>query len=145
VPTPVDAAVAAAVLAFPNASIEVDLRDTLPPVLADPALLERVVENLVSNAIRYAGATPDSPIRVSAHELGDVVAVDVVDHGPGLAARHDVAITGLDGSAGRADRSAGLGLAIVRGFCRAMDVGLEFRDTDGGGLTVRLLLQEAAR
>jgi two-component system sensor histidine kinase KdpD len=144
-PTPVDAAVAAAVLAFPNAGIEVDLRDTLPLVLADPTLLERVVENLVSNALRYAGPTPDSPIRVSAHEIGDAVAVDVVDHGPGLAARRDADVTGLDGSAGRADRSAGLGLAIVRGFCAAMDVGLEFRDTDGGGLTVRLLLREAGR
>jgi K+-sensing histidine kinase KdpD len=144
-PTPVDAAVAGAVLAFPHAGIEVDVSDTLPLVLADPALLERVVENLVSNAIRYAGPTPESPIRVSAHELGDAVAVDVVDHGPGLASRHDVDVTGLDGSAGRADRSAGLGLAIVRGFCAAMDVGLQFRDTDGGGLTVRLLFREAAR
>jgi two-component system sensor histidine kinase KdpD len=148
VPTPVDAAVAAAVLAFPNARIEVDVSDTFPLVLADPALLERVVENLVSNALRYAGPTPTSPVRVSAHELGDAVAVDVVDHGPGLAAHRDTEATapstaGLDGSAGRADRSAGLGLAIVRGFCAAMEVGLEFRDTDGGGLTVRLLLREA--
>jgi two-component system sensor histidine kinase KdpD len=144
-PTPVDAAVAAAVLAFPNAAVTVDVRDTLPLVLADHALLERVVENLVSNALRYAGPTPASPVAVTAHELGSVVAVDVVDHGPGLATRAEADPAGLDGSSSRADRSAGLGLAIVRGFCAAMDVGLEFRDTDGGGLTVRLLLTVATR
>jgi K+-sensing histidine kinase KdpD len=84
-------------------------------------------------------------VAVTAHELGSVVAVDVVDHGPGLATRAEADPAGLDGSSSRADRSAGLGLAIVRGFCAAMDVGLEFRDTDGGGLTVRLLLTVATR
>jgi two-component system sensor histidine kinase KdpD len=144
-PTPVDAAVAAAVLAFPRAAVTVDVSDTLPLVLADPALLERVVENLVSNALRYAGPSADSPVHVTAYELGDAVAVDVVDHGPGLAATAHTDPASLDGSAGRADRSAGLGLAIVRGFCAAMRVTLEFHDTDGGGLTVRLLAKEAAR
>ena len=144
-PTPVDAAVAAAVLAFPHASVTVDVSDTLPLALADPVLLERVIENLVSNALRYAGPSPDSPVHVAAHELGGRVAVDVVDHGPGLSADAGAAPADLDGSAGRADRSAGLGLQIVRGFCAAMAVGLEFRETDGGGLTVRLLLTEATR
>jgi two-component system sensor histidine kinase KdpD len=144
-PTPVDAAVAAAVLTYPNASVTVDVSDTLPLVLADPTLLERVIENLVSNALRYAGPTPEMPVHVWAHELGDAVVVDVVDHGPGLAARPTGRVPGLDGNAGRADRSAGLGLAIVRGFCAAMDVELTFHDTAGGGLTVRLTLTEAAR
>jgi len=145
VPTPVDAAVAAAVLGFPHAAVTVEVSDTLPLALADPALLERVVENLVSNALRYAGPSADSPVHVAAHELGDAVAVDVIDHGPGLSAAVHTEAAALDGSAGRADRSAGLGLAIVRGFCGAMDVGLEFHDTDGGGLTVRLLARQASR
>ena len=145
-PTPVDAAVAAAVLAYPHASVTVDVSDTLPLVLADPALLERVVENLISNALRHAGPTPEAPVQVSAREVDGRVVVDVADHGPGLvAARPTGPETGPRGGAGRADRSAGLGLEIVRGFCEAMDVALDFRDTSGGGLTVRLTLPEAER
>ena len=147
-PTPVDAAVAAAVLAFPRAAVALEVSDTLPLVDADPALLERVIENLVSNALRYAGPTPESPVLVTAHARDGVVVVSVVDHGPGLAAGTATAparLVGLDGSVGRADRSAGLGLAIVRGFCDAMGVVLDFRDTVGGGLTVALMLKESTR
>jgi two-component system sensor histidine kinase KdpD len=145
-PTPVDAAVAAAVLAFPNAAVTLDVNDALPLVDADPALLERVIENLVSNALRYAGPTSESPVLVTAHAADGAVVVSVVDHGPGLAASAAPAqVGGLDGSVGRADRSAGLGLAIVRGFCDAMGVTLDFRDTDGGGLTVALTLKESTR
>ncbi len=145
-PTPVDAAIATAVLAYPRASIVVDVSDTLPLVRADPALLERVIENLVSNALRHAGPTTETPVRVSAVRSDGFVVVDVVDHGPGLSAPRPVEPeAGLDVGAGRADRSAGLGLAIVRGFCEAMDVALDFHETSGGGLTVRLTLPEAAR
>ena len=146
-PTPADAAIATAVLGYPQASVTVDVSDTLPLVLADPALLERVVENLVSNALRHAGATPDAPVRVSAYESDGRVLVEVVDHGPGLSARRTATLDGAGTSAadaGRADRGTGLGLAIVRGFCEAMGVGLDFLDTSGGGLTVRLTLPEAA-
>jgi len=145
-PTPVDAAVAAAVLAFPRAAVTLDVTDALPFVEADPALLERVIENLVSNALRYAGPTPETPVLVTAHARDGAVVVSVVDHGPGLAPGATPTPTvGLDGSVRRADRSAGLGLAIVRGFCDAMGVALDFRDTSGGGLTVALTLKEAVR
>ena len=145
-PTPVDAAVAAAVLAFPRAAVTLEVTDALPLVDADPALLERVIENLVSNALRYAGPTPETPVLVTAHARDGAVVVSVVDHGPGLARGATPTPTvGLDGSVRRADRSAGLGLAIVRGFCDAMGTALDFRDTAGGGLTVALTLKEAVR
>jgi two-component system sensor histidine kinase KdpD len=100
----------------------------------------------VSNALRHGGATADAPVRVSAVGSDGVVTLDVVDRGPGLSASGPVTQpSGLGVGTGRADRSAGLGLAIVRGFCEAMDVGLDFRDTSGGGLTVRLTLPVATR
>ena len=49
---------------------------------ADPALLERVVANVVSNAVAWSPA--DRPIRVEAGEVGGVVHLRVVDQGPGL-------------------------------------------------------------
>ena len=99
----------------------------------------------MSNALRHAGPTTDAPIRVSAVRSDGSVVVDVVDHGPGLSTSRPVEPDTGGVAAGRADRSAGLGLAIVRGFCEAMDVGLDFHETSGGGLTVRLTLPEAAR
>ena len=140
-PTSVDAAIAAALLAGPRAPVETSVSDELPLVSADAALLERVLENLVSNAVRYAAPSSDSPVVIAAHDTGDTVVVDVVDHGPGLGPR--AAIPGRVTAGGGADRSTGLGLEIVRGFCAAMDAGLEFLDTEGGGLTVRLRLRHA--
>jgi K+-sensing histidine kinase KdpD len=141
-PTAIDAVVAAALIAGPSYAqlVRVDVDESLPLVLADPALLERVIENIVSNAVRYAGPTSQQPVDVSAYPTGDSVVVDVVDHGPGLGER--VARDGLGAlrASGRADRSTGLGLEIVRRFCAAMDVGVAFLSTDGGGLTVRITL-----
>ena len=50
-------------------NIEVDVPDTLPAVLADPGLLERVVANLVENALRYS--PPGQGVRVAASTHGD--------------------------------------------------------------------------
>src|SRR4051794_24203659 len=53
----------------------------LPFVRADPGLLERVVANLVSNAVRHA---PTGPVTVTAGALGDRLELRVVDRGPGV-------------------------------------------------------------
>lgn len=143
-PTPLDATVAAALLTWPDAVASVDVSETLPLVLADPALLERVVENLVSNALRHAGPTPDRPVSLTASTEDRGVVLDVVDHGPGLGERLPPRGPSSVSAGGGADRSTGLGLAIVRGFCAAMDVDVRFLQTPGGGLTVRLSLPVAA-
>jgi len=138
-PTSVDASVGSALLTFGKAPVVADLPDSLPLVSADPVLLERVVENLVSNAVRYAAPTAEQPVQISAYARNGDVVVDVVDHGPGLgphATQHRRVSAG-----GGADRSTGLGLEIVRGFCGAMDAGIEFLDTAGGGLTARVTLR----
>jgi K+-sensing histidine kinase KdpD len=66
------------------------------------------------------------------------VVIDVADHGPGLGERVPSDGLGAVRASGRADRSTGLGLEIVRRFCDAMDVDVAFLATDGGGLTVRI-------
>jgi K+-sensing histidine kinase KdpD len=144
-PTAVDAVVAAALIAGPAYAelVSVDIDESLPLVLADPALLERVVENLVSNAVRYAGPTSQRPVEVSAYAVDDSVVIDVVDHGPGLAEREPHDGLGAVRASGRADRSTGLGLEIVRRFCEAMAVAVAFLTTDGGGLTVRITVPQA--
>jgi light-regulated signal transduction histidine kinase (bacteriophytochrome) len=58
--------------------------ETLPPPLADPALLERALANLIDNAI--SASAPDRPVRVEAGTLRDWLTVVVVDQGTGIAA-----------------------------------------------------------
>ena len=59
--------------------VEVDVPSTLPEVAADPGLLERVIANLVENALRHT--PPDKPVRITASAIGDVVEVRVTENG----------------------------------------------------------------
>jgi two-component system sensor histidine kinase KdpD len=136
-PTALDAVVAAALLGRPHAPMAVEVADDLPLVRTDPVLLERIVENLVANALRYAGPTAEDPVRVVAGRRGPGIDLDVVDHGPGLGDAG--APTPLTGG-GAADASTGLGLAIVHGFAGALGVPVQLLETPGGGLTARLSL-----
>jgi signal transduction histidine kinase/CHASE2 domain-containing sensor protein len=56
----------------------------LPPILADPDLLSRAVENLVSNAIKYS--PNDTEVNISADSGEDFLAIEVSDHGYGIPA-----------------------------------------------------------
>ena len=104
-----------------DAPIDVDVPADLPEVLADAGLLERVIANLVQNALRYSPADARVTITGSAH--AGLVELRVIDRGPGIAPptptpcsppfqRRDDAPT--DGA------GVGLGLAIARGFAEAM-------------------------
>ena len=62
--------------------VVMDVPETLSPVRADAALLERVVANLVENAMRWSPA--DRPARVTAGRVHDRVDLRIIDHGPGI-------------------------------------------------------------
>ncbi len=64
--------------------VDVDVPETLPRVVADPALLERVVANLVDNAV--ACSPPDARSRIEAGAVAGRVDLRVVDRGPGIPA-----------------------------------------------------------
>ena len=132
-PTALDGVVASAVVAREPGTVDVRVADDLPLVLVDPVLLERVLENLVSNAVRHGGAGRLRPVEVSASPRSGAVVVDVVDHGPGLGGA----------APGGADGGSGTGLEIVRGFCASMGLRLELLETYGGGLTARISLPVA--
>jgi two-component system, OmpR family, sensor histidine kinase KdpD len=117
--------------------VEVDVPETLPPVRADPALLERVVANLVDNALAHA---PDAvPVRVEAGEVGGKVLIRVIDRGPGISpSDRDRVFEPFQrlGDAPSHGAGVGLGLAVARGFTRAMGGELILDDTPGGGATM---------
>ena len=140
VPVALDEVIAAALLAVPGASeaVTVDVPEDLPLVRADPGLLERVVANLLENAVRHGGG---GPVQVTA-AAGDVSArIKIVDHGPGVPeGDRERLFQPFQRADGRSPQGAGLGLTVARGFTEAMNGALIADGSDGGGLTMRLRL-----
>jgi two-component system, OmpR family, sensor histidine kinase KdpD len=127
----------------PAARIRVMIPAATPPVVADPALLERVLVTLLSNAIRYSPA--DSPVTVTASALGDRVELRIIDHGPGVSQTdQDRIFAPFQRQAGESTPpGTGLGLALSRGLTEAMQGTLTPEDTPGGGLTMIVSLPAA--
>jgi two-component system, OmpR family, sensor histidine kinase KdpD len=132
-------------LGAPPGSVEVDVPTDLPEVWADPGLLDRVIANIVQNALRYS--PNEAPVRLAGSTHASAVELRVIDRGPGIPEtereqafapfqrRDDLSTTGSAG--------VGLGLAIARGFTEAMGGSLTMEDTPGGGLTVVISLPVA--
>ncbi|MCP2243851.1 sensor histidine kinase [Lentzea aerocolonigenes] len=138
-------------------TMAVDVDESLPQVVADAGLLERVVANVIDNALRHGRLSPrrlidvdgdgrvddDEPeiaVRASAH--GDHVELRVVDHGPGLPRKSaDRVFTPFQRLGDRdATPGVGLGLSVAKGFTEAMGGEIHAEDTPGGGLTIVISL-----
>ncbi|MEE4541263.1 ATP-binding protein [Streptomyces sp. V4-01] len=125
------------------AAIAVRGLDAVPDVLADPPLLERVVANLVANALRHSPR--DSPVLVSASALGAHVELRIADHGPGVPPEDRDRVFEPFQRLGDTDNTTGLGLglALSRGLTEAMGGTLIPEETPGGGLTMVVSLAAA--
>ncbi|MEU9999285.1 sensor histidine kinase KdpD [Streptomyces sp. NPDC050848] len=140
-PIDLDEVVPMALGGVPDGSAELDIPETLPMVEVDKGLLERVVANVVENAVKYS---PDgTPVTVSASALGERVELRVVDRGPGVPDESKERIFEPFQRFGDAPRGSGvgLGLAVARGFVEAMGGTIAAEDTPGGGLTMTLTLK----
>ena len=117
--------------------VDVELAPDLGPVEVDGVQIERVLVNLIDNALKFS---PDAPVDVVGEQQNGAVAVRIVDHGPGLS----------DGELERVfepfeqgrvpSRGSGLGLAIAKGFAQANGARLEAESPKSGGATFVLLL-----
>ncbi|WP_328883012.1 sensor histidine kinase [Streptomyces sp. NBC_00299] len=136
-----DEVVPTALGGVPGDSVELDIPETLPMVSVDKGLLERVVANVVENAVKYS--RQDEPVLVAASAIADRVEVRVVDRGPGVPDEAKERIFEPFQRYGDAPRGAGvgLGLAVARGFAEAMGGTVNAEDTPGGGLTMVLSLR----
>src|SRR5579871_4286348 len=124
--------------------LEMAVPDGFPLVLADPGLLERVLANLFSNALRHSPGSVRPP-ELQAHLADGRVVIEVVDHGRGVPDEAKERIFEPFTRIGdRVPGGVGLGLAVARGFAEAMGGRIEARDTPGGGLTVAITLPAAA-
>ena len=114
--------------------------DDLPTVRADPALLERVLVNVIGNALRFSPA--GQPPTVTASEHDGMVELRVIDHGPGIPELDRERVFLPFQRLGDRDNETGvgLGLALSRGLTEAMGGTLRPDTTPGGGLTIVLAL-----
>jgi two-component system sensor histidine kinase KdpD len=137
----IDEVVARALLhADPGRAVKVNVADDLPLAFADPGLLERVVANLVANALREA-----KNVTVRGAADIDRVTISVIDDGPGIAVSDlPRAFEPFQRLHDRThDGGPGLGLAIARGFTETMGGTLTPSQTPGGGLTMTIALPTA--
>ena len=133
--TSLDEVVPLATEGFGPDRVDVDVPETLPLVSTDPGLLERVVANIVSNAVRHSA--DGAPVRVLASATHDRVELRIIDTGAGvsddLKARMFEPFQRLGESS---PDGLGLGLAVAHGLAEAVGVELTADDTPGGGLTM---------
>jgi two-component system, OmpR family, sensor histidine kinase KdpD len=113
--------------------VKVDVGDAV--AMADAGLLERVLANLIDNALRYA---PNCVVRVNAGRVGDRVLINVIDEGPGIPNGGEDQLFEPFQRLGDQDNTTGvgLGMSVARGFVEAMGGSVQAGDTPGGGLTV---------
>ncbi len=92
---------------------------SLGPARGNPERLQRVLFNLIQNAIRHT--PPDGTITVRAHETGDAVEIEVADNGCGIPGEHRARVFDAFYRAddARTDGGAGLGLAVSRAIVEA--------------------------
>lgn len=131
-------------LALGPGAVELDIAEDLPAVSADAVLLQRVIVNVLANAVRHAPA--GVRVRISASAFLGQVQIRVVDRGPGIPAERLGEVFTPFQRLGDTDNDTGLGLglALSKGFVEGMDGTLEAEETPGGGLTMVISLPTAA-
>jgi two-component system sensor histidine kinase KdpD len=116
---PVDELIARAVTEMRDGSrVQMSFSDELPPARVDDVQIQRVLVNLIDNALKFSRDT----VEVAARAEGDRLVVDVHDRG------------------GAGAPGAGIGLSIARGFAQVNDGTVELLQRGGGGTTARLVL-----
>jgi len=114
------------------------LRGSRLRVNSDMKLLRRVLQNFLTNALRYG----KSPILLGARRQGERLWLEVWDRGPGIAddKLHVIfqEFKRLDSHQTRAEKGLGLGLAIADGLCRVLGHTLEVRSWPGKGTVFRV-------
>lgn len=106
--------------------------------------IERIVVNLVDNALRYGAP----PVDIAVERIGDLIWLSVTDHGSGIPPEKLIKVLDpferLEPSRGRESGGAGLGLAIVQALTDAQGGALSLENAPTGGLCVRIDLPAAA-
>jgi len=119
---------------------------TEPGVLvrADATLIERVIDNLVGNALKYTEPPAAVAVRVRGRDGGAVLEVE--DHGPGISVAERARLFDrfFRGTTAAGTQGLGLGLSFVSEIAKWHGGGAEVDEADGGGSVFRIHLRSAA-
>lgn len=119
-------------------------RDTILAAESDPALVELILRNLISNALRY---TEQGGVLVACRRRGKQAQIEIWDTGIGIAAENQQSVFQEFFQLGNPERDRrkglGLGLAIVKGLCETLGVELTLTSVPGRGSVFRLILPAA--
>ncbi|GAA1906484.1 sensor histidine kinase KdpD [Nocardioides lentus] len=130
-----------AVAGHPPGTVSLEVDEDVPLVRTDAGLLQRVVANVVDNAVRVSDGLP---VRVLADVRPATVEVMVVDRGPGVPPERRTAMfEPFQRLSDTSPGGLGLGLAVARGLADALGVDVVAEDTPGGGLTLVLSVPRA--
>jgi two-component system sensor histidine kinase KdpD len=127
----------AAVATVPEAHrLAVRLPDAVSSVVTDPVLLERVIANIVANALRFS--PPGADAYLIAEPSSSWIEIRIVDHGPGVSSEQIQHIFQPFARLEPTDSGPGLGLglAIARTLANAIGAEITAESTAGGGLTM---------
>ncbi|MGE5562631.1 MAG: ATP-binding protein [Bacillota bacterium] len=122
-----------------------EIEDDLPEIAGDRGEILQLLDNLVTNALRYG--EPGTPVTVSAHKEGPMVRLSVRDEGEGIAPEHIARVTErfyrVDTSRSRSLGGTGLGLSIVKHIVERHRGRLNIESRLGRGTAVHVLLPAA--
>jgi two-component system phosphate regulon sensor histidine kinase PhoR len=130
-----------------GSEIRVDVEPDLPSVTGDLSQILQLIDNLVSNALRYGRR--GTPVTVAVRRERDMLHLEVADEGEGIAPEHIPRITErfyrVDPSRSRSLGGTGLGLSIVKHIVERHRGRLRFDSEVGTGTTVHVLLPVAEK
>jgi len=107
---------------------------------ADPGMVDRIVENLLTNASKHTPGDSRIWIRVALDDEGEGAVLTVEDDGPGVAADERDAIFEPFRQGAGATGGSGVGLALVRRFAELHGGRAWVEERDGGGASFRVWL-----
>jgi Na+/proline symporter/signal transduction histidine kinase/CheY-like chemotaxis protein len=127
--------------------VELVVAPTRAFVSTDPAFLRRILQNLLSNALRYGRAEGHrSRVLLGCRREGEGLRIEVKDNGPGIAADKQAIIFDefvrlqADDDQPREERGLGLGLAIVERIGRMLDLPIRIASASGQGSTFSVVV-----
>jgi two-component system phosphate regulon sensor histidine kinase PhoR len=122
-----------------------NVAESLPRVAADRGQVAQLLDNLLTNALRYG--EPGTPVTISAHAEGAMVRLSVADQGEGIPPEHIARVTErfyrVDTSRSRSLGGTGLGLSIVKHIVERHRGRLAIDSKVGQGTMVHVLLPVA--
>ncbi len=134
-----------------RSNVELVVVPTRAFVSTDPAFLRRILQNLLSNALRYGRAEGRrARVLLGCRRVGGELRIEVRDNGPGIALDKQTIIFDefvrlqADDDGPREERGLGLGLAIVDRIARMLDLEVDLVSAPGKGSTFSVTVPRVA-